>query len=523
MAHSHAFDRALAALPLAYPGPGGAVAVVRNGRVIARHAWGFADIARRLPFTERTLFRVCSITKQFTCAAALAVSPDLSVLDAPVAAAMPLLEGRGPGALHLAHNQSGLRDYWATAMLSGAPVEGAFDAAAARRLIGRTASLQFQPGTRYAYCNQNFRILGDALESHTGHAYADLLHDHVFERAGMADAKLWADTASMPDGTEGYEGSVEFGFFPATNRVFWTGDAGVIASLDDMIAWERSIDTHWNDESSLYRRLVAPVRFADGNAARYGFGLARFEIAGQAATGHGGALRGWRSFRCHVPQSRLSVVVLFNHGQDARAAAIGLAQSILTPDAAPPPTTHPALVAGWRRNFIEPESGLIVRLVPTAEGRVMLHYGQSAESLLPDQKGGLLGANSAIDPRGGDVFLNRPADNCASRLRCLSDDAAGRIDGLAGRYRSDEYDADFTCTDAGGTLYGAFSGDLGQGEMQILLPVFNAVWRLPMPRALDCAPPGDWTLEFRRDGEGRVLAVDIGCWLARRVVFRRVM
>jgi len=519
---SRALDRAVVGLPLAYPGPGGAVAVLQNGRVIARHAWGFADIARRVPFTARTLFRVCSITKQFTCAAALAVSPDLSVLDAPISAAMPLLEGKAPGALHLAHNQSGLRDYWATAMLSGAPVEGAFDAAAARRLIGRTASLHFQPGTRYAYCNQNFRILGDALEAHTGHSYADLLHDHVFERTGMRHARLWPDTATMPDGTEGYEGSVEFGFFPAVNRVFWTGDAGVIASLDDMIAWERSIDVNWGDDSSLYHRLTAPVSFSDGNAARYGFGLARFEIAGQAATGHGGALRGWRSFRCHVPQSRLSVVVLFNHSQDARSAAIGLAQAILNPDAAPPPATHPALVAGWRRSFIEPETGLIVRLVPTPEGKVALHYGQSPEALLPDQNGGLVGANSVVDPRGDEVFLRRPVDNFASRLHHMPDDAAGRIDGLAGTYHSDEYAADFTCADAGGTLYGAFSGDLGQGEMQIMLPVFNAIWRLPMPRALDCAPPGDWTLEFRRDGEGRVVAVDIGCWLARRVVFRRV-
>ena len=59
-------DRAVAALPGRYAGPGGAVAVVRNGEVLVRHAWGWADAARRLAFTPATPFLVCSITKQFT-------------------------------------------------------------------------------------------------------------------------------------------------------------------------------------------------------------------------------------------------------------------------------------------------------------------------------------------------------------------------------------------------------------------------------------------------------------------------
>ena len=74
-------DRAVATLPRAYPGPGGAVAVLRAGEVLARHAWGWANAERHIPFTPRTLFRMCSITKQFTCAVVLDAFPDPSVLD----------------------------------------------------------------------------------------------------------------------------------------------------------------------------------------------------------------------------------------------------------------------------------------------------------------------------------------------------------------------------------------------------------------------------------------------------------
>src|SRR5271156_6545613 len=94
-------DRVLAALPSFYPGPGGACAVLRDGEVLVRHAWGWANAERRIPFTSRTLFRMCSITKQFTCAAVLDTFPDPSVLDGDVRARLPHLQQAPPGAVHL--------------------------------------------------------------------------------------------------------------------------------------------------------------------------------------------------------------------------------------------------------------------------------------------------------------------------------------------------------------------------------------------------------------------------------------
>ena len=95
------------------PGPGGAVAVLKDGAVLARQTWGWADMERRLPFTPETLFRICSITKQFTCATLLDQFPDPSVLNPDLAAHLPHLTGQRPTVRDLAHNQSGLRDYWA--------------------------------------------------------------------------------------------------------------------------------------------------------------------------------------------------------------------------------------------------------------------------------------------------------------------------------------------------------------------------------------------------------------------------
>ena len=197
-------DRALQALPRTYPGPGGAVAVLKDGAVLARHAWGYANAERRIPFTPRTLFRMCSITKQFTCGLILDAFPDPAALDSDVAARLPHLEGAPPSLLHLCHNQSGLRDYWAVAMLHGSPVEAPFADREASALILANRSLQFWPGTRYSYCNNNFRLLSDILEAQAGESFANLLRTRIFDQVGMETAFVAADTRAMPDGTEGY-------------------------------------------------------------------------------------------------------------------------------------------------------------------------------------------------------------------------------------------------------------------------------------------------------------------------------
>lgn len=510
-------DRLLHTLPRAYPGPGGAIAVLRQGEVLVRQAWGWANAERRIPFTPRTLFRMCSITKQFTCAAMLEACPDPCVLDAPIRARLPRLEGPAPGALHCAHNQSGLRDYWAVAMLHGAPVESAFGDAEAARVIAGTSTLHFVPGTRYSYVNQNFRLLSDALQEHTGRGFAELLRRHVLDRAGMASAILAADTRAMPDGTEGYEGTQASGFRAAENRILWTGDAGLGASLDDMIAWERHIDATRDDRGSLYARLSAPVAFAGGAPAPYGFGLGRGTEFGRATTGHGGALRGWRSHRLHVPAERVSVVVLFNHLSDAYSAAVDALAAVLA-EARPAPAAALPL-PDWLGAYVEPETGLAARLDQAGPGTLRLRFGHSAEHLALQPDGSAGNGRTRLRPAPDGLWLDRPQENQSSRLLPCRGEAATDI---AGRYRCAELDAELRVVDTGGVLYGGFSGFLGQGRMELLEPIGPDLWALPCPRALDHTPPGDWTLAFRRDGAGRVAGLELGCWLARRLPYARM-
>src|ERR1700733_10777609 len=87
------------AVPRAYPRPGHAIVALRSLEVVLCHPCVSTNAERRIPFTPRTLFRMCAITKQFTCAVVLDAFPDPSVLDADVRARLPLLQQPAPGAL----------------------------------------------------------------------------------------------------------------------------------------------------------------------------------------------------------------------------------------------------------------------------------------------------------------------------------------------------------------------------------------------------------------------------------------
>jgi D-aminopeptidase len=512
-------DAAVEAIPRAYPGPGGAIAVLKEGELLIRHTWGWANAERRIPFTPRTLFRMCSITKQFTCAAALDAHEDLSVLDDAVRDRLPKLEEPAPRAAHLAHNQSGLRDYWAVAMLLGSPAEAPFGDVETGAIVAATRSLQFAPGSRFSYVNQNFRVLGDIVAERAGVTFADLLRTRVFERAGMETAFLAADTSAMPDGATGYEGTQAGGFRAAENRIQWTGDAGLGASLDDMIAWERHIDTTRDDPHALYSRLSAPVAFSDGRPATYGFGLARGVTFGRALTGHGGGLRGWRSHRSYMPNERISVVVMFNHLSNAGAAATDLVAALLDESS---PKPDPGLSQpDWLGAYAEPETGLSVRAETGPAGQVRLRFGHAADTLdlCADGSAGRDGG-PRLRPDDGGLWLDRPGDNASTLLAPLAPPTSARD--IVGHYRCDELAAELTVTGAGGVLYGGFSGALGQGRMELLDPIAADVWALPCHRALDHTPPGDWTLAFRRDAGAAVAGVTVGCWLARGLKYDRV-
>lgn len=511
-----ALNGALDALPKQYPGPGGVAGVMQDGKVIATRAWGYANVDTAQPMTTGTRLPICSISKQFTCQVLLATVGDPAKLDNKVGAFLPNFTGPLPTTKQLCDNQSGLRDYWALTVLQGAFAEQHFRREDALPLIARMKTGHFPPGTQYSYCNCNFRILSEMIEAETGEALEKLYKQHIWTPAGMKTTVLTADTRHPEDGVVGYEGSDATGFFPAKNAIYWIGDAGISASLSDMLAYESWIDATRDDENSLYRRASAAPAFDDGKRAAYGYGLAQDEVAGLACTGHGGALRGFRAHRTHAAAARLSVVVMFNHEADAHAAVRAVIEAVVGDKT----RAAPLIPDGWDGQWIGP-NGLLTRL-ESRRTKADLHHAGSDKSLTLAVDGTLAaqGIVLARGPQG--VTMTRVDDNTHASLTPLPvlDSSDGAV--IAGHYHSTELTADLEIVARDGGAYARFTGLLGSGRMERMAPAGLDVWTVATRRSMDAPAPGDWTLVVTRDERGSVNGLTLGCWLAREVVYRRV-
>lgn len=534
---SQKIQNVLEKVPSLYRGPGGAIAVLRDGELVGQHVWGYAHLEKRIPMESSTLMPICSITKQMLCMTLVDLernpTPEMAErgdVRQQLAESLKevveeeILENTGLDIEDLCNNQSGIRDYWAMSMFWGTQPEGVFRLSEdAKKALSRTKYLHFQPGTQYAYSNLNFHILARVIERVTGSTTGDLLAERLFSSARMETAAFCEDNARLPGPCVGYEGNESFGFLPAVNRVQWSGDAGVVASLEDMIAYEQYLDKSWSEEQSLYRTIAEAPLFKDGTPARYGHGLAHVKVGGIDTIGHGGSLRGFCLHRLQAPSERFAIVVMLNHEIDAETIAEYIMRDILDLKQPKSSTSHDFGVSqSWLGTFFDPEAQLALTVREDGPNRVSIRYADHDETVvLFDVNKASSGTMSAIFSNDS-IQLHRQDDNRVVNARRIRTPEEQIKTDYVGQYRCAEIDSVFTCTGTGGMLYGSFEGFLGHGPMHLMRYLGEDIWFLTCPRGLDAPAPGDWTVVFKRDETGAIFSVVMGCWLARNVQFDRL-
>ncbi|KAF5023739.1 hypothetical protein F66182_4213 [Fusarium sp. NRRL 66182] len=525
----------LKTLPSRIRGPGAAIAVVSEGVLISQLVWGYADFNLRIPMTPETQLPICSISKQMLCALVVDLQrnppPEVAAkgdvrgqFEAKLRELLPELTRNGNLVLDdLCNNRSGIRDYWAMTLLWGARPEDQYSLAEHNGpMMERISkSLHFEPGTEYSYSNTNFNIIARVVEAVTGESLSSLLNERIFAPAGMKTAMLGADTAKLPPPCVGYEGDEQRGYMPAENNIQWAGDAGIVASLTDMVAYESFLDRSLFDTQSWYRAITQSPPFKDGIVSVYAQGLAHSQVGSAKAIGHGGALRGFRLNRTHVPEERLSVVVLFNHEAGAGPLAEYIIQNIVGLQKPPPPTLIDASPS-WPGVYLDKDTQLAVTVALGVKGQIIITYANYAEPVKLTDPGRGETRSMAVVLNGDTLRIQRLEENrtiTASRLTLGS----APVDNtqFQGDFYCAEIDSTFHCVNQGGLVFGTFDGYLGKSPAQFMRYLGGDVWALANPRGMDAKPPGDWTLVFRRDEKNAVVGVTIGCWLARRIEFVR--
>ncbi len=332
-----AFDQAIPDLMRKYDVPGGAVAVLRDGKLIYARGFGYADVEKQTPVKPDALFRIASVSKPITSVAIMKLVEDGKLrLDDRVAPLIAHL-APAPGATvdprweqitirHLLNHTGG----WDRTLPNGG-FDPMFRPAVAAAAVNAPAPasaetvirymkgmpLDFNPGERYAYSNFGYAILGRVIERVSGMPYEDFVRARVLQPVGAnrtrlgrtrrGDALAGEVTYYLPEEPGlGLTAPLVPSVFPGEGAVpvnyggyyleAMDSHGGWVSSTVDLLRFVAGVDGRSSRPDILGPGLVAEMTGSGpalcGGACYYAAGWLVRPTQGDATWSHGGALPG---------------------------------------------------------------------------------------------------------------------------------------------------------------------------------------------------------------------------------------
>ncbi len=323
---------AAAAKTMKQGSPGMIVEVAQNGELLFSGTYGKADLEQGTPVTRDTVFALASLTKPFTAAAVLTLVEDGKLrLEDRLAQHVPELPAAAQVRVYdLLVHTSGIPDYSEDPKGAKTKSVAKTPAEMLAWITSLTPRLNFAPGSKWAYSNSNYTLLGLIAERVSGQPLASLFRQRLFAPAGLGDTAFDDPADVVPNRAEGYRRHKEAptGFRHAD----WIsptipGPAGGLRSTArDLIRWNHALFHGKILKPASLKLMTAPGQLADGRTTKFGmpeawqkgmnsdYGLGVFikATSGGMRVGHSGDVDGFSTWAAHYPANGITIVQLIN-------------------------------------------------------------------------------------------------------------------------------------------------------------------------------------------------------------------
>ena len=294
--------------------PGMAVLVARGDDVLYRGACGRASLELDVPLSADHVFRIGSVTKQFSAAAVLKLAEEGKLsLDDPLTRFVPGYPGGDAITVRmLLDHTSGIRSYTSieAIMAGGGIMQDLSTAALIDSFKGEAAD--FAPGQGWAYNNSGYVLVGAVIEAATGKSWHAYLEEAFFGPLGMEHTGYGSEAeAVIPGHVNGYTLNGERWARARYLSMTQPHAAGALVStVDDLLKWNRALHEGRILSQSSHAAMTTPAGKAAENA--YGFGISTGTLRGQPKLEHGGGIFGFSAYLLYLPGDEVSVAVLYN-------------------------------------------------------------------------------------------------------------------------------------------------------------------------------------------------------------------
>lgn len=283
----------------------GSMAILHGDSLVYQFATGYADRKAKLKATPAHIYRIGSISKTFTAVLVMkAMEEGKLQLSDTLAKWFPGIKNSGKITLkQLLQHQSGIHNvtddptymFWNT------------QAQSQEVMVARISTYvpDFAPGKKTAYSNSNFILLGYILEQVYAAPYAVLLQEKIAIPLGLSSTRAGGSINTSGGECRSYSYTDEWKPEGETHMSVPGGAGCVVSTAGDLVRFGKAL---------FAGKLLSPESLNEMKALNNNFGLGLYGMPfnEEPGFGHGGAIDGFVSGWCHLPESDITVAFVSN-------------------------------------------------------------------------------------------------------------------------------------------------------------------------------------------------------------------
>ena len=301
--------------------PALSVAVVLDNQLALTKGYGLADVEKKIPASDETVYRIASLTKSLTAIAVMQLVEQGKLdLDAPIQKYCPIFpEKQWPVTpRQLLIHFAGIRHNTWSETRSTQHYASTDDAVT----VFKDDALLFEPGTKYSYSTQGYVLLGCAIEGASGVPYFQYLTEHVLKPAGMTKTTLDDASLNIPNRAVGYRKGL-FGLSwlawlrgvheaPPHDTSIKVPAGGLLSTVGDMAHFAVAVMGGRLVQPDTLEKMWTKPKTRDGKESDYGSGFVIGEKNGQRRVYNDGSQAGTRTFLFLMPEKKYALCLMTN-------------------------------------------------------------------------------------------------------------------------------------------------------------------------------------------------------------------
>lgn len=288
--------------------------LLMNAKTTWTYTTGLADIENNVSATNKTVYRIASISKMMTAVAIMQLVEKGKInLDEDIrkyVSYYPQKKWKFSVRQILTHT-SGIRTY------NGEEFDNKTNFSSVKDAVMYIAddSLKFEPGTKYLYSTLSYNLLAAAIENVTGQSYFDYMKENIFKPAGMNTTYFDFYNQIIPNRASGYTKNRfrKIENAPLADLTIKFPGGGILSNIDDMLKFAKAIFNNTLIKKSTLDSMLVPVKLSNGETKNYGLGISiGVDNEKRKFFGHSGAGTGFVSQILFYPDEKIAAVHLMN-------------------------------------------------------------------------------------------------------------------------------------------------------------------------------------------------------------------